>query len=82
MGAAALLDAVLLNIRLRGRVASCGMISQMNVPPGSRLAPVHNLMNVIPKRIRVEGFMVFDHFHRYGEFEEAVAGYVREGKIA
>ncbi|TVU15392.1 hypothetical protein EJB05_38911, partial [Eragrostis curvula] len=76
----ATLDAALLNMRLRGRVACCGMISQMNL--AGAFDPLRNLITVIPRRVRVEGFMVFDHFHRYREFEDTVTGYVREGKIA
>ena len=42
-----MLDAVLLNMRIHGRIAVCGMISQYNQdhPEG-----VHNLMYVIAKR--------------------------------
>ncbi|GJN13503.1 hypothetical protein PR202_gb00215 [Eleusine coracana subsp. coracana] len=74
----AMLDAVLLNMRLRGRIPVCGLISQYNLeqPEGPR-----NLACVITKRLRMEGFIVTDHFGEYHKFEEEMAGYLKEGKI-
>ncbi|KAL7176713.1 hypothetical protein ACSBR2_030124 [Camellia fascicularis] len=47
-----MLDAVLLNMRLCGHIALCGMISQYNLehPEG-----VHNLFCLITKPVRMEG---------------------------
>ncbi|EAY94706.1 hypothetical protein OsI_16484 [Oryza sativa Indica Group] len=75
----AMLDAVLLNMRVRGRVAACGMISQYNLEHPD---PVHNLTAIVTKRLRIEGFIVSDHYARYREYEEKAARYVKEGKIA
>nr|XP_023919239.1 2-alkenal reductase (NADP(+)-dependent)-like isoform X2 [Quercus suber] len=73
-----MLDAVLLNMRAHGRIAACGMISQHNLdkPEG-----VHNLMHLIYKRIRIEGFFVFDYDHLYPKFLELVLPQIAEGKI-
>ncbi|KAG8371264.1 hypothetical protein BUALT_Bualt13G0069500 [Buddleja alternifolia] len=73
-----MLDAVLLNMRLRGRIAVCGMISQYNLeePEG-----VQNLLCVISKRIRMEGFIVSDYYHLYPKFVEMVLPLIKEGKI-
>uniref|UniRef100_J3N798 Enoyl reductase (ER) domain-containing protein n=1 Tax=Oryza brachyantha TaxID=4533 RepID=J3N798_ORYBR len=75
----ATLDAALLNMRLGGRVVVCGMISQYNLeePEG-----VRNLVSVIAKRVRIEGFSVFDHFGAYARFEREMAGHLAEGKVA
>ncbi|KAL2470115.1 Zinc-binding dehydrogenase family protein [Abeliophyllum distichum] len=73
-----MLDAVLLNMKLRGRIAACGMISQYNLeqPEG-----VHNLFCLTTKRIRMEGFIVFDYYHNYSKFLETVLPKIKEGKI-
>ncbi|KDP35119.1 hypothetical protein JCGZ_10653 [Jatropha curcas] len=73
-----MLDAVLLNMRVHGRIAACGMISQYDLehPEG-----VTNLMQIVYKRIRMEGFLVYDYNHLYSKFLDHVVPYVREGKI-
>ncbi|KAF3947668.1 hypothetical protein CMV_026228, partial [Castanea mollissima] len=73
-----MLDAVLLNMKAHGRIAACGMISQHNLdkPEG-----VHNLMHLIYKQIRIEGFFVFDYDHLYPKFLELVLPQIAEGKI-
>ncbi|XP_038689512.1 NADPH-dependent oxidoreductase 2-alkenal reductase-like [Tripterygium wilfordii] len=73
-----MLDAVLLNMRVQGRIAVCGMISQYNL---DHPEPVYNLMSVIYNRVRIEGFISFDYFSRYSEFVDAVLPYIREKKI-
>ncbi|KAK3200107.1 hypothetical protein Dsin_023522 [Dipteronia sinensis] len=73
-----MLDAVLLNMRAHGRIAACGMISQYNL---EHTEGVHNMMNVVYKRIRIEGLTVFDYFPQYAKFLEVVLPFVREGKV-
>ena len=73
-----MLDAALLNMRLHGRIAVCGMISQYDLDEHQG---VRNLMHLIYQRIRMEGFFVFDHYHLYPKFLETVLPYIREGKI-
>ncbi|XP_010528625.1 PREDICTED: 2-alkenal reductase (NADP(+)-dependent) [Tarenaya hassleriana] len=73
-----MLDAVLLNMRVRGRIALCGMVSLQSL---SNPQGVHNLFNAISKRIRIEGFLQSDYLHLYPQFLEHVKGYYKEGKI-
>ncbi|XP_020206935.1 NADP-dependent alkenal double bond reductase P2 [Cajanus cajan] len=72
------LDAVLLNMRVHGRIPICGMVSQYNLtqPEG-----VTNLPNIIFKRVRMEAFFVNDFYHLYPKFLEFLLPYIKEGKI-
>jgi len=70
-------DAALLALRTFGRVAVCGMIAGYNeAVPGP-----HNIIAVIPKRLKIQGFIITDHFARFGEFVAAIAPYLQSGKL-
>ncbi|ERN09884.1 hypothetical protein AMTR_s00013p00130530 [Amborella trichopoda] len=74
----AMLEAVLLNMRYHGRIAVCGMISEYNQ---EEPAGVRNLLNIMSKRIRMEGFVIFDYWHLYPQFLERTTKGIKEGKI-
>merc|ERR1712227_888461 len=42
-----------------GRIICCGMISQYNTAPGEQY-PIRNLMQIVAKRLKVQGFIVGD----------------------
>ncbi|HZD25109.1 MAG TPA: NADP-dependent oxidoreductase [Alphaproteobacteria bacterium] len=73
-----MLDAVLTQVNVRARIVACGMISQYNLqkPEG-----VHNLMTIVGNRVLMQGFIVSDHYDRLPEFEQQMAGWLREGKV-
>jgi NADPH-dependent curcumin reductase CurA len=74
-----ILDAALFHIAERARVVLCGGISGYNEkepPPGPR-----NLMNLVIRRGRMEGFIVIDYGARFGEAAKELAGWVAAGKI-
>ena len=74
-----ILDAALAHIAERARVVLCGGISGYNEkepPPGPR-----NLMNLVIRRGRMEGFIVIDYAPRFGEAVKELAGWVSAGKI-
>ncbi|XP_047317344.1 2-alkenal reductase (NADP(+)-dependent)-like [Impatiens glandulifera] len=73
-----MLDAVLVNMRVHGRISVCGMISQYNL---NETEGVHNLMNIVMKQIRMEGFLVFKYYHLYPKFLEMVLAKIRDGSI-
>ena len=61
-----------------GRVVMCGMVSEYNdLEP--RLGP--NLMAAMRKRLRIQGFIVSDHWQRFGEYRAMVAPLVRSGEL-
>ena len=73
------LEAALGALRPRGRVVACGAISQYNateLPPGPR-----NLFLVVTKRLRIEGFIVSDHFDRLPAFLADAGPWVRDGSL-
>jgi len=73
------LTAALNTLNSFGRISVCGMISQYNdtVPtPGPA-----NLANIIAKRLRIEGFIVSDHWGQYAEFSKHMAQWLIEGKV-
>nr|GEW69413.1 2-alkenal reductase (NADP(+)-dependent)-like [Tanacetum cinerariifolium] len=73
-----MLDAVLMNMRLNGRISVCGMISQYNLEQGEG---VHNLSTLITKRVRMQGFVVFDHYHKYPKYLEMIIPLIKNGTI-
>ncbi|XVF37475.1 hypothetical protein REPUB_Repub20aG0011300 [Reevesia pubescens] len=73
-----MLDAVILNMRIHGRIAVSGMISQYNL---DHHQGIHNLMSIVYKRVRIEGFGAGDYFLQYSKFLDFVLPYIREGRI-
>ncbi|CAN8238224.1 unnamed protein product [Cochlearia groenlandica] len=75
-----MLNAALLNMKVRGRIALCGMVSLQSLSSSSSQG-INNIYNAIPKRIRLEGFLQSDYLHIFPRFLEHVKGYYKEGKI-
>lgn len=75
----AMLEAAVDCMKPFGRIVFCGAISQYNEtepPPGPR-----NLMSIIGKRLRVEGFIVTDHSDLLPDFLKDVGGWLAGGRI-
>jgi NADPH-dependent curcumin reductase CurA len=74
----AVLDAALARLALRGRVVLCGAISQYTSaqPTGPK-----NYMNLVVKRGRMEGFLVFDYLPRAPEAVADLAQWLRDGRL-
>lgn len=72
------LAAALYSLKLGGRVALCGQISQMGTPdPG----PGPDLLQAILKRLTLRGFIVRDHEDLRDEFEKKMGGWLRAGEL-
>ncbi len=61
------------------RFAMCGMISQYNAT-GEVKGP-SNIMYVVGKSLRIEGFIVSNHFDMMGDFVREMGGWVAAGKM-
>ncbi|KAK4787080.1 hypothetical protein SAY86_010913 [Trapa natans] len=73
-----MLDAALLNMRMNGRIAVCGMVSQHghSDPRG-----IHNLYNLISKRVKMQGFLQSDYLNLFPKFVDHVVDHYRKGNI-
>jgi hypothetical protein len=73
------LEAAIGASRTYGRVVACGSIARYNdaePAPGPQ-----NLFMVVTKRLRIEGFIITDHFDRFGEFVREATEWVRDGRL-
>ena len=74
-----ILNAVLGQINDHARIVLCGAISQYDsaaLPPGPA-----NLVNAIPRRATLQGFIVLDHYDRARAAAEHMTGLLAEGKL-
>jgi NADPH-dependent curcumin reductase CurA len=74
-----ILDACLKLMNFKGRIPTCGLISQYNAT-----APVpgpYNYAMILMQRLRVQGFIVLDFADRYPEAIAALGQWMSEGKI-
>jgi NADPH-dependent curcumin reductase CurA len=74
-----LTDAVFSTINVGARIAVCGQISQYNLEK-PEMGP-RFLWNLIVKRAKVQGFLVFDFAARYQEAVQQLAEWLRAGKL-
>lgn len=72
-------DAVFPNLRIKGRVVICGQISQYNLE-NPEVGP-RFLWNLITKRARIEGFLVFEFADRHPEALVQMGEWVQQGKL-
>jgi NADPH-dependent curcumin reductase CurA len=73
------LEAALTALRPYGRVIACGAISRYNderPSPGPR-----NLAFIVTKRLRLQGYIIADHWDRYPAFLAEVGPWVAAGEL-
>ncbi|GAB4825757.1 hypothetical protein Ancab_008632 [Ancistrocladus abbreviatus] len=73
-----MLDAVILNMKVHGQIAICGMILRYNL---EQLECLQNLFCLIMNRIRFDGLIASDYYHLYPKYLEMVLPLIKEGKI-
>ncbi|WP_310621135.1 NADP-dependent oxidoreductase [Flexibacterium corallicola] len=72
------LQAALNNMKAHATIIMCGLISTYNAteaPAGPELSAI------IKKRLTVQGFVMTDHLHRFGEFFEKLGAYMMKGQL-
>jgi NADPH-dependent curcumin reductase CurA len=74
------LEAALNVMNDHGRIAVCGMIDQYNdttPQPGPT-----NLAQIIIKKLKIQGFIVFEHWDEYPAFVQKMGQWIQEGKVS
>lgn len=73
------LEAALDNMKTFGNIVLCGMISEYNTT--SPTPGPSNIFLAITKRLRLQGFVVRDHYDMTNQFLNDMTKWVKEGKI-
>jgi NADPH-dependent curcumin reductase CurA len=74
-----IMEAAFARLNLRARVALCGLLSAYNEadpPPGPR-----SFGNLLVNRVRLQGFIVLDHFGRMADAVADLSGWIKDGKL-
>ncbi len=71
------LDAALVIARPYARFALCGMIEGYNAGP----TPIRNMMLCVGKKLKLQGFIVSDHFDQMQRFLGEMIPWVQAGKV-
>lgn len=79
----AVLAAVVPLLNVGSRVPLCGLISWYNLgklPQGVDRTP-QLLTVVLRQRVKIQGFIIFDHYSRMRAFQQDMSGWLREGRV-
>lgn len=79
----AVLAAVVPLLNVGARIPLCGLIAWYNLdqlPAGPDRTP-QLLVTLLKNRVKLQGFIVFDHYERRGAFLRDMTGWLSEGKV-
>ena len=79
----AVLYAVIPLLNVGARVPLCGLISWYNLeklPTGIDRTP-QLLLTTLRQRVKIQGFIIFDHYRRMGAFQQDMRAWLREGRV-
>ncbi|MES1943532.1 alcohol dehydrogenase zinc-binding domain-containing protein [Salinisphaera sp. PC39] len=74
-----ILDAALARMNVYGRIVQCGAISMYNAE-GPTPGP-SNYLNIVIRRLTVQGFVILDYFDRYPEAYRALTTLRKQGRL-
>jgi len=80
---AEVLAAVAPLLNVGARIPLCGLVGWYNLeklPPGVDRTP-QLLLTALRQRVKIQGFIIFDHYQRMGAFQQDMRGWLREGRI-
>lgn len=76
-------QAVLPHLNVGARIPLCGLVAHYNateLPEGPDRTPVL-LRTLLTKRAMIRGFIIFDHWSGFPDFQKRMSGWLREGKL-
>jgi NADPH-dependent curcumin reductase CurA len=73
------LEAAIGAANTHGRIVACGSIARYN--DAEPAAGPRNMFMVVTKRLRIQGFIIADHFDRFGEFARQAAEWLHDGRL-
>jgi NADPH-dependent curcumin reductase CurA len=73
-------DAILLHMKLHGRISLCGLIAGYDKLHDPIPGP-YQFGQILMKRLRVQGFIILDYIPRFGEALPQLAKWAAEGKL-
>ena len=80
---AEVLAAVVPLLNLGARIPLCGLVGWYNLeklPAGVDRTP-QLLFMVLRQRVKIQGFIIFDHYNRMAAVQQAMRGWLREGRV-
>jgi NADPH-dependent curcumin reductase CurA len=79
----ATLAAVLRLLNVNGRIPLCGLIAWYNLEkqPTSVDRTPQLLLTVLRQRLKIQGFIISDHYRRMGAFQQDMRTWLREGRV-
>ncbi|NJK31723.1 MAG: NADP-dependent oxidoreductase [Deltaproteobacteria bacterium] len=73
-------DAILLRMKLHGRICLCGLIADYD-QLGQPVAGPYNFGQILMKRLHVHGFIILDYIPRFAEAVPDLVGWMSSGKL-